>query len=75
MYTKRNSSVELFRILCIFGILLMHGTGEIKNNLSGNNMTVIIFVTSICNISSSCLMILSGYYGMVYSSQKLISVC
>lgn len=74
MYTKRNSSVELFRILCVLGILLMHGTGEIINNLSGNDMTVIIFVTSICNISSSCLMILSGYYGMVFSSQKLISL-
>lgn len=71
---KRNSSVELFRIFCVLAILAMHGIGEVLDSASGNDMVAIIFITSICNMSSSCLMILSGYYGVSWHWSKLITL-
>ena len=67
--SKRNSFVEVLRIICIFGILLMHKNGFIID-IASTWQIPWIMVVNIFNFESSFLMLISAYYGNPYSSRK-----
>lgn len=71
---RRNSSIELLRLLCILGILIMHSTDRVLNVCSGGDLIVVTLITTICNVSSSALMLISGFYGIRFSIQKLLNI-
>ena len=58
----RNSFVEILRIICIFGILLMHKNGFIVENATKFQIPYIM-VINLFNFESSLLMLISSYYG------------
>ncbi|WP_026653804.1 acyltransferase family protein [Butyrivibrio proteoclasticus] len=66
---NRNSFVEILRILCIFGILLMHKNGRFVDNATGVEIPWIMAV-NLFNFESTFLMLVSAYYGNPFSSRK-----
>ena len=69
---KRNSAIELLRILCIIGILLMHTFGAYFTTVTGSNLIHGIFINSLFNAGVSTFFLISGYYGIKYSRKKVI---
>lgn len=74
MVNNRNSSFELLRIICIFEVLLMHAIDGFLNSLGGIDLHIITILQVIFNASSSCLMIISGYFGIKFSVKKIINI-
>lgn len=70
--TGRNSSIELFRILCLFLIFWMHGAGSFAGN--GVNAWLAIVADSIGNIGVSCFILISGYFGVKWDGKKMIKL-
>lgn len=71
---SRNSSFELLRILCVFSILAMHSMNRILALPLKENMVIITFMQSVFNISSSCLMMVAGYFGIKFSVKKFLNI-
>lgn len=71
---SRNSSFELLRILCIFSILGMHSMNRILALPLEQDMATITFAQSVFNISSSCLMMLAGFFGIKFSIKKFLNI-
>lgn len=71
---KRKSNFEILRILSVFAILIMHSMGTMLNKANVFEIGVITFLDSLLNASSSCLMLLSGYFGIRRSLKKIISL-
>ena len=71
----RNSNHELLRIIAMYMIVFIHAnmylsdfcTGAIGRFFNG-------FVNGVCNIGVSCFILISGYYGMKFSVQKLVKM-
>lgn len=70
--TGRNSSMELFRILCLFLIFWMHGAGSFSGD--GINAWLAIAADCIGNIGVSCFILISGYYGIKWDGKKMIKL-
>lgn len=70
--TSRNSSIELFRILCLFLIFWMHGAGSFSGG--GINAWLAIAADSVGNIGVSCFILISGYFGIRWSGKKMIKL-
>lgn len=68
----RNSSIELLRILCIFGIIFMHTIAYGGNELSQTNRYLLIFANCFTNLGVTCFMLISGYFGVRFQLEKLI---
>ncbi len=68
--TGRNSSIELFRILCLFLIFWMHGASSFAGD--GINAWLSIVADSIGNIGVSCFILISGYFGVKWNGRKMI---
>ncbi len=66
---KRNSAIELLRVLCIFGILIMHKSGVLWGNATGWQVWYLCVVNCF-NAESTILMLIASYYGNPYSSKK-----
>lgn len=66
---KRNSSVEIFRILSIFLVLIVHFNGwfltlpETSTALTVSSITQ-TFITSLSCVCVNCFLIISGFYGI-----------
>lgn len=71
---ERNSSIEILRAFCIFGILIMHSLGRFLADISGINLGIAIFVNSVFNMTSMCLILISGYYGLHFSMKKVLNL-
>ena len=71
---SRNSSFEILRILCIISILGIHTMDGILTVPLNRDMAAITFLQSIFNISSSCLMMIAGYFGINFSLKKFINI-
>lgn len=69
MGRTRNSFVEILRILCIFGVFLMHKNGFLLDVASGSQIPWIMLV-NVFNFESSLLMMISAYYGNPFASRK-----
>ena len=72
---ERNSSFELMRILSIFAILGMHSMNRILDiPLNRGDVFAVSLIQSVFNISSSCLMLMAGYFGLRLSAKKVIHI-
>ena len=72
MSKDRSSNFELLRLLCIFGILMMHTFGGIDTSVSFFNTEIHVLVNSIFNMGVTCFILLSGYFGIRFDFKKLI---
>lgn len=70
--TGRNSSIEMFRILCLFLIFWMHGASSFAGG--GINAWLAIAADSIGNIGVSCFILISGYFGVKWNTKKMIKL-
>lgn len=69
---QRNSSIELFRILATFLVLIVHLNGWIAGGLvdwSDANITSLhkvtqLIIQSLCVVCVNCFLIISGWYGL-----------
>lgn len=69
---KRNSSIELLRIICIFGIIFMHTIAYGGEKIADYNRYIQIFVNCFTNLGVTCFMLISGYFGVKFNLVKLI---
>lgn len=67
----RQSNFELYRIICIFLIVLMHSFGSGAGKL---NNCIGIFVNVIGNIGVTGFVLLSGYFGINLKIKKLVKI-
>ena len=72
MSKDRSSNFELLRLLCIFGILMMHTFGGIDTSVSFFNTEIHVLVNSVFNMGVTCFILLSGYFGIRFDFKKLI---
>lgn len=70
----RKSNFELFRLFCIFGIVVMHAMGNIDTSLSVWNTESHIFVNALFNTGVTCFILISGYFGIKFRLEKLIEM-
>lgn len=73
--TTRNSNHELLRIVSMYMIVFIHTNmylGDFCNGSIGKFFNG--FVNGICNIGVSCFILISGYYGVRFSVQKLVKM-
>ena len=70
----RESNIELLRILCIIGILMMHTFSSVYSTVSGFNLVYGTFINSICNTSVSIFILISGYFGIKTNIRKIVSI-
>lgn len=71
---RRNSSIELLRIICVFGIIFMHTIAYGGDELSTGNRYLLIFVNCFTNLGVTCFMLISGYFGVKFNLEKLIKL-
>lgn len=69
---ERNSSLELLRILCLIGIVCMHSLSYIW--LDRRFMVLSVAENSLFNIGVTCFVLISGYFGVRFSIQRLLKV-
>lgn len=74
MKSARNSSFELLRLLCIFGIITMHTFASIDTGASTLNTSINVLVNSLFNTGVTCFILISGYFGIRFDLKKLISL-
>ncbi len=70
----RNSSIELLRIICIFGIIFMHTIAYGGDELATYNRYLLIVVNCFTNLGVTCFMLISGYFGVKFRLGKLIKL-
>ena len=81
-YSNRNSSVELFRMLAMFSIVLIHtfghGSGldyEWIYSLGDDWSTAgHLALFSLGKAGVTCFMFISGYYGIRFNGRKMLSM-
>lgn len=67
---RRNSGMELLRILSLFMIFWMHGAASAYGNRFGEIAG--IFISVIGNMGVACFVLISGYYGIKLNIKKLM---
>lgn len=72
MTTTRNSSIEVLRLLAIFGIVVMHVNGPLLSTALGINSIWIQIENSIFNCGVSVFVLISGYFGIKRTSRKIL---
>lgn len=74
MKRERNSSIEMLRILAMLGIVIMHTNGAVMEHGSGTGVAWTQIENGIFNAGVSIFVLISGYFGIRRSSQKLIEL-
>ena len=69
---QRQSSYELLRLICIYGIITMHTFGEFIKSAIGINMVYGNIIETVCNMGVSLFMLISGYFGAKTNWEKII---
>lgn len=72
MKKERTSSFELLRLLCIFGIIVMHTFATIDISASPLNTAMNVLANSLFNTGVTCFILLSGYFAIRFDIKKLI---
>ncbi len=72
MKKERSSNFELLRLLCIFGILVMHTFAGIDTTVSTQNLLLQVFCNSLFNTGVTCFVLISGYFGIRFDLAKLV---
>lgn len=73
-FKERNSNFELLRIICIFGIVLMHANGDFLNSCKGANLIYSELINGIFNAGVSIFVLISGYFGIRSTKRKIIKL-
>lgn len=71
---RRNSSIELLRIISIALILSMHTLGPYWGTENFLNKEWIIFINAIGNAGVSIFVLISGFYGIHFKSHKFFGL-
>lgn len=71
---KRNSSVELLRIFCIIGIIIMHILGPVRSYSNSFNSIAILICNTIFNTGVSIFVLISGFYGIKFNLKRLFGI-
>ena len=74
MKKERNSSIEMLRILAMLGIVIMHTNGAVMEHGSGTGFAWTQIENGIFNAGVSIFVLISGYFGIRRSTQKLIEL-
>lgn len=74
MRRERNSSIEMLRILAMLGIVIMHTNGAVMEHGSGTGFAWTQIENGIFNAGVSIFVLISGYFGIRRSTQKLIEL-
>lgn len=69
---ERHSSIELLRLLCIFGIVLMHQFGPYLQDAAGFEILFGVVEMSLFNCAVSIFALISGYFGIRADKKKAI---
>lgn len=72
MNNERSSNFELLRLLCIFGILVMHTFSGIDTAGSTPNLLMQVFCNSLFNTGVTCFVLISGYFSIRFDLGKLV---
>lgn len=72
MTNTRNSSIEVLRLLAIFGIVVMHVNGPLLSTAFGINSIWIQIENSIFNCGVSVFVLISGYFGINRTGRKIL---
>lgn len=71
----RNSNHELLRIIAMYMIVFIHANMYLGDFCTGVAWRCFNgLVNGICNIGVSCFILISGYYGVKFSVQKLVKM-
>ena len=73
-YLSRKSNIELLRLFCIFGILVMHILGRSMSNLSFANREIDLLFNSFFNCGVTIFVLISGYFGIHFSWKKIFKL-
>lgn len=71
---KRDSGLELLRIICMFGIVSMHTFGIFYNSCTGNRMLYGCIINSVFNMGVSVFALITGYFGNKGDIDKIIRI-
>ena len=74
MKKERNSSIEVLRILAMLGIVIMHTNGAVMEHGLGTGFAWTQIENGIFNAGVSIFVLISGYFGIRRSTQKLIEL-
>ena len=74
MKKGRNSSIEMLRIPAMLGIVIMHTNGAVMEHASGTGFAWTQIENGIFNAGVSIFVLISGYFGIRRSTQKLIEL-
>ena len=69
---ERNSSFELLRIFCIFGIVFMHSLSHVW--LDRRFIFLSVAENSLFNIGVTVFILISGYFGVTLSVKKILYI-
>lgn len=72
---ERNQSIELFRVLLMFLIVLFHLSArvfDISTFSKESTFIIVHSIRSICVLGVSCFAFISGYYGISFKIEKFI---
>lgn len=70
----RKSNLELLRLFCIFGIVSMHTFGTFYGTAEGVNLFYGVVINSIFNTGVSLFVLISGYFGIRSSGEKILKL-
>lgn len=71
---ERNSNMELLRLFCIFGIVLMHSVSSMNLPQEGWRLPISFLISSIFDTGVTCFILISGYFGIQSSFKKMLSL-
>lgn len=70
---QRNSSIEILRMIAVWGIIMMHCYTLIDPAASTPfNHYLGYAINAVCNTGVSCFVLISGYFGVRYDKGKFI---
>lgn len=70
----RNSNIEILRLLCMFGIVSMHVFSQFCQTVTGVNFVFGTLLNSVFNSCVSIFILISGYYSIHFSVQKILKM-
>lgn len=74
MKQERNSSIELLRILAIFGIVVMHTNAAVMKECYGINQIWTQIENGVFNTGVSIFVLIAGFYGIKRNKNKIITL-
>ncbi|NLG02478.1 MAG: acyltransferase [Clostridia bacterium] len=71
---NRESSYELLRLCCIFGIIVMHIYGTVYTTAKGTDLVFGVLINTLFNSCVTIFILISGYFGIRLRIAKLIKL-